>query len=238
MAQTQRPYTAAVIAAAGSSRRMGSDKLSADLGGEPVLVRTIEAFENSAAIDEIVLTTRGEKIGALKELVSSRGFHKVRAVVAGGETRTQSVQNGAAAVSEKTEILCVHDGARPFVTPALIARVIEGAVCCGAATAAVRAKNTIKSADADGFVTATPPRDMLWEIQTPQCFSLSLYREAIKACPGEYTDDCGPIEACGRPVLLVEGEGRNIKLTTPEDMLTAQIFWETREQNDADRTRI
>ena len=131
MAQTQRPYTAAVIAAAGSSRRMGSDKLSADLGGEPVLARTIEAFENSAAIDEIVLTTREEKIGALKELVSSRGFHKVRAVVAGGETRTLSVQNGAAAVSERTPVslqdgeIPAPDGETSAAAPAAVSKTAQ-----------------------------------------------------------------------------------------------------------------
>jgi len=132
------PYTAAVIAAAGSSRRMGGDKLKAPIGGRPAIVRTLAAFEECERIDEIVLTTRRERISELAELVQKNGFGKIREIVAGGETRTASVQNGVSKISEQTEMLCVHDGARPFVTPELIERVLEGAVRCGAATAAVR----------------------------------------------------------------------------------------------------
>jgi len=225
--KTKRPYTAAVIAAAGASRRMGSDKLFADLGGAPVLLRTLEAFEASGRIDEIVLVAREDRLSELYRLTQESGLQKLRAIVAGGESRTVSVQNGVAAVSPQTQLLCIHDGARPFVPGALIARVLEEAALWGAATAALPAQNTIKSADAQGFVAATPPRDTLWEIQTPQGFRLELYREAMRRFPGEYTDDCAPLEAMGRRVRLVEGERRNIKLTTPEDLLTAQLFWET-----------
>jgi 2-C-methyl-D-erythritol 4-phosphate cytidylyltransferase len=227
--KTNRPTASAVIAAAGLSSRMGSNKLHADLGGAPVLCRTLEAFERCHAIDEIILCAREDEIPILLSSVKAWHITKLKTIVAGGKTRQESVLRGVEAVSAEMDLLCIHDGARPFVTPSLIERVLDAAARYGAATAAVRVKNTIKQADDSGFIAATPDRSTLWEAQTPQCFRAALYREAVKTAPPDCTDDCRIIEAAGGKVRLVEGDGRNIKLTTPEDLLTAQIFWETGE---------
>jgi 2-C-methyl-D-erythritol 4-phosphate cytidylyltransferase len=222
---TKRPYTAAIIAAGGSSVRCGSDKLEFLLGGETVLTRVLRVFDSCADIDEIVVVTRPDRVSMLSESVAAQGLNKPCRVVAGDSTRTESVRNGAAAVSPQTEVLCIHDGARPFVTQDLITCTIAAAVRVGAATAAVPEKYTVKVADADGMVLATPPRETLWEIQTPQCFSRGLYMRASEHAE-QATDDCVLFERMGYPVQLVRGEERNIKITAPEDLLVARAFWE------------
>ena len=220
---------AAVVAAAGLSTRMGREKLSAELGGEPVLLRTLEAFEACREIEEVILCAREDQLSEVFSSVKRWNLTKVKTIVPGGATRQESVKNGFDAVAPGTELLCIHDGARPFVTPRLIVRVLEAAALYGAAAAAVAVKNTIKQADREGFVCSTPDRSTLWEVQTPQCFRTSVYRAALQNAPSDCTDDCMLVEAAGGQVKLVQGDLRNIKLTTPEDLLTAQIFWETRE---------
>lgn len=220
---------AAVIAAAGRSTRMGSEKLFAVLDGRPVLFYTLRAFERCKRIEEIILTAREDQIPELYAFVRQYDFLKVKSILVGGKTRQESVKNGVEAVSDHIELLAIHDGARPFVTPQLIEQVLDAAETYGAATAALPVKNTIKQADDDLFVTATLPRSTLWEIQTPQCFRKAIYRQALCHAPDDCTDDCMLVEAAGGQVRLVQGDPYNIKLTTPEDLLTAKIFLEARE---------
>ncbi|MBR6736081.1 MAG: 2-C-methyl-D-erythritol 4-phosphate cytidylyltransferase [Oscillospiraceae bacterium] len=221
------PYTTAVIAAAGSSRRFGEDKLELLLCGESVLFRTLSVFEESSLIDEIIISTREEKIADLYSRVREYGFKKIKALVPGGETRQMSVKNAVCAASGETELFCMHDAARPLVTSDVIERVLSACAECGCATAAVPVKNTIKAADKNGFVTATPDRNTLWEVQTPQCFKADVYKAAIESATADCTDDCQLVEAVGGRVKLVMGDYKNIKITTPEDILAAEIFFET-----------
>lgn len=222
----EHPYTSAVIAAAGESSRFGRDKLEMLLDGESVVMKTVRAFEECGLIDEIVISTREDKIAELYSDVRENGFKKVRAIVSGGKTRQASVKNAVEAVSEKALLLCIHDGARPLVTEDVIFRTLEAAQEYGCATAAVPVKNTIKIADGEGFAVSTPERSTLWEIQTPQCFKKEIYCRAVTQALSDFTDDCQLVESIGGKVKLVMGDYRNIKLTTPEDILTAQIFSE------------
>lgn len=210
--------TAAIIAAAGSSTRMGGvDKCFLDLDGQPVLAHTMGKFQKNPLIDAIVVVTRSESIPAVKALVQAIGAHKVTAVVSGGSSRQQSVLCGVQAVSEDTAYICIHDGGRPLVSEELITRALAACAIHGAVTAAVPVKDTIKVVEG-GLVTDTPPREKLYSIQTPQVFDRGLYLRACKQARAEYTDDCQLIEAMGERVYIVEGEYTNIKLTTPEDI--------------------
>ena len=218
----------AVIAAAGSSSRMGGrDKLSELLGGVPVILRTLAAVEAVPEITEIVVVTREDRVEEYRSLLGE--FSRVRAVVPGGHTRQESVLNGVRALSPDCRLAAIHDGARPLVTPEVFARCIEAAHACGAATAAVPVKDTIKLADPEGRVLDTPDRSRLWAVQTPQIFDRERYLQAAEEAQRrglDCTDDCQLFEAMGWEVRLVMGDYRNLKLTTPEDFLAAGAYLE------------
>lgn len=218
----------AVIAAAGSSSRMGGrDKLAEPLDGIPVILRTLAAVEAVPEIREIVVVTREDRVEEYRRLLGQ--CSRLRAVVPGGSTRQESVRNGVRALSPDCTLAAIHDGARPLVTPEVFARCIEAARSCGAATAAVPVKDTIKLADEAGRVLDTPVRSRLWAVQTPQIFDRERYLRAAEEAERRglsCTDDCQLFEAMGWEVQLVMGDYRNLKLTTPEDFLAAGAYLE------------
>ena len=219
--------TAAILVAAGSSARMksgGASKTMMEIGGEPILSRTLRAFETAACISKIVIVARACDFDAIQK--ASAFVTKPLTITEGGKERQDSVSNGAALCGD-AEYIAVHDAARPFITPEEIETVCADAEKYGAATLAVPVKDTVKVAAADGTVCATPERSTLRAIQTPQVFRLSLYKEALclaKNAGKQYTDDCQLIEAAGGKVYLTPGDYKNIKITTPEDLLVAEAF--------------
>lgn len=224
----------AVIAAAGSSRRMGGiNKQYALLDGEPVLARSVRAFDLHPLIDDIIIVTLADDVEACRgRIVQGRGFRHVSAVIAGGAERQDSVRNALAAVSSDTDIVLIHDGARPLVTCDVITRVIEMCAARGAAIPAVPVRDTIKYADiSDGSekVTATPDRGKLRAVQTPQGFDLKLLRRAYDSCSPDafFTDDASLVEALGEEVYIVAGDDANIKITAPQDLRTAEQLLHT-----------
>lgn len=234
--QIKKPYIAAIIAAAGSATRMnGLDKQFEEIDEVPVLVRSMLALSDSDWIDELVIVVRQRDIPDVYALIKAYAVPKVRSVVIGGETRQQSVRNGVAAVSDRTQYIAVHDGARPFVTQQVIADTVLDGVRCGAAAAAVPVVDTIKLADADGKIISTPDRKHLFAVQTPQVFEICSYREASEEAQKnqkDYTDDCQMLEAVGKPVYLSRGDSANLKITTPADLIFAQaIAIEQEERN-------
>lgn len=218
----------AVIAAAGSSSRMGGrDKLAESLDGIPVILRTLAAVEAVPEIREIVVVAREDRVEEYRRLLGQ--CSRLRAVVPGGSTRQESVRNGVRALSPDCTLAAIHDGARPLVTPEVFARCIEAARISGAATAAVPVKDTIKLADEAGRVLDTPDRSRLWAVQTPQIFDRERYLRAAEEAERRglsCTDDCQLFEAMGWEVQLVMGDYRNLKLTTPEDFLAAGAYLE------------
>ena len=189
----------AVIAAAGSSSRMGGrDKLAEPLDGIPVILRTLAAVEAVPEIREIVVVTREDRVEEYRRLLGQ--CSRLRAVVPGGSTRQESVRNGVRALSPDCTLAAIHDGARPLVAPEVFARCIEAARSCGAATAAVPVKDTIKLADEVGRVLDTPDRSRLWAVQTPQIFDRERYLRAAEEAERRglsCTDDCQLFEAAG-----------------------------------------
>lgn len=220
-------YCGAVIVAAGSASRMGGiDKVMAKIGGEPMIVRTVRAFQNCAAIKEIVVVTRPDLMQSIMGLC--RDFSKVTAVVAGGKDRQESVENGLNALSSKVKLAAIQDGARPFVTDAVIDRTVRAAGSYGAAAPAIPVKDTIKTVQG-GVVMSTPDRSTLQAVQTPQVFDYDVLRGALKKARLEkaaITDDCSAVERMGFSVKIVEGDERNIKITTPMDLKIAEILLE------------
>lgn len=217
----------AVLLAAGNSTRMGGSrsKVLEELGGRPALCRSLEVLDRCPLIGEICLVCREQDRADMLPLTS--GLNTPVRVVPGGAQRQDSVEQGVEALTGPWEYVAIHDGARPLVTDEVLAAVCRDAMAHGAATAAVPSKDTCKLADEAGFVAATPARDRLWAVQTPQAFSLALYREALgkaRAAGQSYTDDCQLIEAAGGKVKLTMGDYRNIKLTTPEDLLAARAY--------------
>ncbi len=220
-----RESVSAVIVAAGNSTRMGAPKQLLTLGDRPVIVHTLLAFQRSADIDEIVVVTRAEDRDTVAALAGEYGVSKVSAIVTGGADRGASVAHGIAACRPDTAYFAIHDGARPLVDGSTIAATVAAARRHGAAATAVRAKDTVKITDADGFVTGTPDRDYVWQVQTPQIFARDVYVAALQHAAEHgirATDDCALVEAIDHPVRLVEGSYRNIKITTPEDVGVAE----------------
>ena len=217
----------AVIVAAGSASRMGGiDKVMAELKGQPMIRRTVETFQNCDCITEIVIVTRQDLILPITGLCS--GFPKVKAVVAGGSSRQESVHLGLNALSRDMKLAAIHDGARPLVSWQLIDRVVRAAHSYHAAAPAIPVKDTIKVQKAN-LVVSTPDRDSLRAIQTPQVFDFDLIRGALKKAKedkAQVTDDCSAVENMGMSVKLVEGEETNLKVTTPMDLKIAEMILE------------
>lgn len=220
-------YCGAVIVAAGSASRMGGiDKVMAPLGGEPMILRTVRAFEDCEAVKEIVIVTREDLMGPIAELCS--GFTKIRSIVQGGSSRQESVKLGLLAFSKEVRLAAVHDGARPLVSGELIDKVIRAAHSYGAAAPAIPVKDTIKIFEG-GFIAATPDRSTLRAVQTPQVMDRDLLLGALEKAEQEgtaLTDDCSAVEHIGMRVRLVEGEERNLKVTTPLDLKIAELLLE------------
>ena len=220
---------AAVIVAAGRGSRMGFDrnKVLFPLGGEPIIVRTVRAFERTGLFDGgIVVVTGASDMDEMERMFAKAGVH-VRAIVEGGADRQASVFCGIQACDENADIIAIHDGARPLVTREVIERTIESAKQYGSGVAAVMLKDTIKRVDENGVVVDTPIRDTLRAVQTPQTFDAKLIREAHARYQNgneagiRATDDAMLAEWMGHAVRLTQGDVENIKLTTPEDILVA-----------------
>ena len=220
----------AVIVAAGTASRMGGiDKVMAPLQGEPMIVRTVRTFQNCDAISEIVIVTREDLILPISGLC--RNMPKVKAVVCGGKSRQGSVQLGLNALSDKVKLAAIHDGARPLITWQVIDRVVRAANTHNAAAPAIPVKDTIKVVEGR-VVKYTPDRATLFAVQTPQVFDFDLLRGALKKAEidgAQVTDDCSAVELMGMAVKIVDGDERNIKVTTPMDLKIAEMLLEEME---------
>ncbi len=217
----------AVIVAAGNSTRMGMNKLYLKIGGVPAVVRSILAFEAAPSVAETVVVSRPDGLEQYRLWREEYALKKLRAVVSGGETRQQSVLAGIAAASPESDYFAIHDGARPFIDPHDIERVIRDAERYGAATLGAPVKDTIKVVSEDGLIEYTPDRSRLFITQTPQVFRRSIYLEGVEAARRdgvEFTDDCQLVEHTGRRVYMTVGDYRNIKLTTKDDIAVAAAF--------------
>ncbi len=221
--------SAAVIVAAGSSRRMeGRDKLWIPLAGRITLARTIDVFEASPIIDTIILVLNAERLNEATTLCQQEGWHKIARIVVGGSRRQDSVRIGLDAlanIAPATSWVMIHDGARPLVTPDILEAGLRAAQECQAAIAAVPVKDTIKQVR-EGWIRSTLDRSQLWAVQTPQVFSFPLIHDAHHSTQAqkEVTDDAALLEQLGARVAIFPGSYSNIKITTQEDLLIAEAL--------------
>ncbi|MEP6706377.1 MAG: 2-C-methyl-D-erythritol 4-phosphate cytidylyltransferase [Pyrinomonadaceae bacterium] len=219
----------AIIAAAGQGVRMGGNqaKQFLQLGGIPIVIHTLKRFEQSAAIDECILVLPAADTAGFLDQAGRFGLRKLSQVIAGGDSRRDSVFRGLLAIREATvEIVAVHDGVRPFVTTGEIDRTIAAAREHGAAVLVAPATDTIKEVE-QGRVIRTLPREKVRHALTPQCFRYELLRRAyeqLTEADGDITDDSMLVERLGETVAVVEGNPRNIKITRPEDIALAEII--------------
>ena len=217
------PICSAILVAAGSSRRMGFDKLASPLGGMPVLRRTLEAFLAASSIAEVVIVCPEDRW----ELLGGDGFSKPVKRVDGGTDRQDSVAAGLAALSPDSLLVAVHDGARPLVSPADIDRCVEAALQNRAAALARRVTETLKRSDTDDFSAGAVSREQLWFMETPQVFEIPLLRQAYQAVASQglaVTDEVSALESIGARVKLVESRHPNLKITTPADLALAEAL--------------
>lgn len=236
-------YTTAIIAAAGSSARMGSDssKLLLSLDGVPVLARTLSAYQAAKNIDEIVLVARREDYDSFIALAKQYRITKLKRITQGADDRQTSVLRGLEVVSEKTKFVAIADGARCLTTPEQIDLICDTAYRTMAASAATPAIDTIKLVDSKGYTKKnSPDRKDVWLAQTPQIFSLPLYRAAAYHAKENgliATDDNALVEAIGRRVKLVDCGKENMKLTTPDDLYTANAILQYRAESDKNKNK-
>jgi 2-C-methyl-D-erythritol 4-phosphate cytidylyltransferase len=215
-----------IIVAGGKSERMGTDidKAFLSLGTKPVVLYSLFAFEKCRDIDEVILVVRKDRIDAARQSVRMFGCNKVKKIVAGGTLRQQSVMNGMSEISKESEIVVVHDGARPCVTADLISETITSAKQYGSGIAAVKITDTVKSVDKGMIISETVDRTKLWLVQTPQAFKVSLLQKAltfIEKKKIKVTDEASAVELVSKGVRLVAANSSNIKITTPDDLTLA-----------------
>ncbi len=216
----------AVIVAAGASTRMGDagDKTLADIGGEPLIARTVDVFERCDAVTAIVLVVSERNREAVAALREAKGWRKALPPIAGGARRQDSVRAGLDALPPECDWVLVHDGARPFVTPRMIEDGLAAAAATGAAIAVVPAFDTVKRIAGDGRVVETLDRSELAMVQTPQVFRRSLLERAHAEVADDVTDDAAMVERIGVEVRTFDGARSNIKVTTPEDLVIASAL--------------
>ena len=224
----------AIMVAAGSSRRMGFDKLTADLAGKPVAIHSLLAYEECASVERIVLVTREERIEEFEALAQEHGITKLQSVVPGGAERHLSVWNGFQAAQPKADdYVAVHDAARPLITPAAIEACLANACHHGASACAAPVTDTLKRATEDGAVTGSVERDHLWAMQTPQIFLASLleraYRQILRT-EQTVTDEVSAMQHLGVSVVLTRIDEPNFKITLPRDLHLAKLILESRTQ--------
>ncbi len=226
-------FTTAVICAAGSSTRMGKDtsKQFLELDGIPVVARTLQAYQAANTIHEIIVVAREDELPLYADFVDKYDLTKLTKLVSGGETRQESARNGSDEVDERCKFIAVADAARCFITPEEIEKVCHAAYQWGAASAGIKATDTIKIVDTSAFIESTPDRKYVWQAQTPQVFKLSIYRTAAYVCRDEEyaaTDDNEMVEHIRMPVKMVETSRENIKITEPSDLIFAHALLEAR----------
>jgi 2-C-methyl-D-erythritol 4-phosphate cytidylyltransferase len=220
----------AIIVSAGKGQRFmeGRKKQFFLLADKPILTHTLDKFENCPLIDSILLVVGQEDMDyCLKEIIEKNRYRKISQIVPGGKRRQDSVKNGMDALSRDANIVVIHDGVRPFVTRGMIEDSIHSAQRFGAVVLAMPVKETIKIANADGTVLKTLDRESLWQIQTPQTFQAHVIKEAYqKATENGFvgTDDASLVERLGMKVHILPGSYTNIKITTPEDLILANLF--------------
>lgn len=219
----------AIFPAAGRGSRMKADrnKILLELAGESILVQTLKRFARIDRISNLIVAVSKEEIPIIKNLLESKNFLKPIQIVEGGSERQFSIYNAIKKVSPESEIVLIHDAARPLISVETIERVIDSAIEFGGSIAAVPEKNTIKIATSDQFVYKTLPRNLLWEIQTPQAFRRKIIEKAYESAISDKflgTDDSSLVERIGAQVKIVESESSNIKITTPDDLLFAKEF--------------
>jgi len=221
----------AIIVAAGSSRRLGFDKLTAAIAGKPLIWHTIAAFENAKCVDEIIIVTRVERIDEFKGIASSSG--KVTAIIPGGEQRHNSVEAGLRRLNEGTEYVAVHDGARPLITPKAIEQVYQKAQKRGAASLVEAVRDTLKRASDSLVVRESIDRNQVYAMQTPQVFERKLLEQAYAAVAKNgqlVTDEVSAVELLGREVVLVPNEDVNFKITYQRDLELAEAVLRQRKK--------
>ena len=231
-------YTSAVILAAGSSSRMGGDstKQFIELGGMPVVARTIIEFEKSQLIDEIIVVAKSDEVEKYKGFAEIYGITKTFKVIEGGETRQESARFGVDAVNSKSKYIAIHDAARCLITQEMIAKACHGAYLHGGAILAIKAVDTVKIGDKSAFIEETPERKMTWQAQTPQVFKVNAFRAATYIARDEKfegTDDASLLEHIRIPVKLIEGSRENIKVTEPMDIYFAEAILKARADEEA-----
>lgn len=223
----------AIIVAAGSSRRMGFDKLFANLAGKPVIAHSIQAFEDCKQVGEIVLVIREERRNDFEKLIKQQKFTKVTKIVGGGSERHLSVWNGLQSVNAKTCFVAIHDGARPLVTPALIRKCLNLAKEQGAVSCSAPIPDTVKRASTEQVVTESVERSGLWAMQTPQVFSSGLILQAYAAIIAkneQVTDEVSAVQKLGKKIALLRNDDWNLKITFPRDLEMAEHILSIREK--------
>lgn len=224
-------HVAAVVVAAGASQRIGGEtpKIYLPLAGRPMLLRTLDRVFATKSVEEAVVVVAANDISRCAEMLRNDAAMRGRSfrLQIGGATRQQSVQRGLQAITRETEIVVIHDGARPFVSAALIDRCVESAAEKGAVVVGLPVRDTIKVVGEGQWIQTTPDRRTLWEIQTPQVFQKDLIVAAHARAEGdgiEATDDAMVVERFGKPVFVIEGEKTNLKITLPEDIWLAGVM--------------
>ena len=220
-----KDYCTVVVVAAGSSQRMGKDKILMQLGDRPVVAHTLKAFQDSDVIDEIIVVTRFESIQEIADICNAYGISKASKIVRGGKTRAESSLIGVCEASDEATVIAIHDGARPFPSSELIERAVRAAYDNNAVTPAISATDTVRILNSKGAVASTPDRDTVALIQTPQVFNADIIKGALTKAIDKntkLTDDCSAVEAIGVKVTVVAGELTNIKLTSAMDIYVAE----------------
>ena len=221
-----KPFCTMVVLAAGSSKRMGRDKLMMEVGGVPVLVRSLQAMQNCAAVDELIVVTRTSRLEEIAALRDRYGLTKMTKVVVGGMTRAESSLAGVLAASNRATLIGIHDAARPLVTDDIITETIQAAKKSRAAAPGIPVRDTVKRT-AGGVITGTAVRLTVSRtaIQTPQVFQADLIKAALTNAMRKHlaiTDDCSAVEQLRVKPVVTQGSDENLKITTPIDIELAE----------------